>query len=362
MDVHPSTGSYANPIPAQIVPPQQNRPRTSGFVKFLLFLLIAGLAASVLLNIALIGGAAMSGVDSENRVRERHFSHARWGSQKIAIIDVEGTILDGEGFFKRQIDHARREAEKGVLKAIVLRVNSPGGTVSGSDYMYHHLTRLREETGIPVVVSMGGIAASGGYYISMAVGDKPQTIYAEPTTFTGSIGVIIPHYDLSGLLEEVGVREDSITSHPLKGMGSLSRPMTPEERTIFKGLVDDGFDRFKEVIQTGRPNFAKDAAALDAVATGQVYAADEAKELGLVDEIGYLEDAVERAIELAAIDPEDTSVVRYKPELGLLDVLMGAQARQAGGFDLKALLDLSSPRAFYLCTRLPALLTTDRLK
>ena len=91
----------------------------------------------------------------------------------------------------------------------MLRVDSPGGTVSGSDYIYHHLREMpREKRKIPLVVSMGGMAASGGYYVSMAVGHEPDTIFAEPTAFTGSIGVIIPHYDLAGLMEKIGAKED----------------------------------------------------------------------------------------------------------------------------------------------------------
>ena len=123
---------------------------------------------------------------------------------------------------------------------------------------------------------MGGIAASGGYYVSMAVGDTPDTIFAEPTTWTGSIGVIIPHYNLADLMDDWGIKEDTIASHRLKTMGSLAKPMTEEERKIFQGLVDDSFGRFKEIIRDGRPKFRKDPAALDKLATGQVFTAEQA--------------------------------------------------------------------------------------
>ena len=117
-----------------------------------------------------------------------------------------------------------KDAVAGNLKALVVRINSPGGSISGSDYIYHHLRELNEKTQIPIVVSMGALAASGGYYASMAVGGTRDTIFAEPTTWTGSIGVIIPHYNIAGLMKEVGVVEDSIASHRLKEMGSLTRP------------------------------------------------------------------------------------------------------------------------------------------
>ena len=202
---------------------------------------------------------------------------------------------------------------------------------------------------------MGGIAASGGYYVSMAVGHQPDTIFAEPTAFTGSIGVLIPHYDLAGLMEKIGAKEDSITSAPLKGMGSFARPMTKQERQIFQGLVDDSFTRFKEIVRSGRAKFDKDPAALDKVATGQVFAAEQAKKDGLIDQIGFIEDAVDRAIKLAGLDKEKVKVVRYKPEVSLARLLLGGQSQGRATMDLRTLLEMSSPRAYYLCTWLPAL-------
>ncbi len=280
----------------------------------------------------------------------------RDGTDKVAILSIEGTILSGEGFFKQQIDHARKDIADGNLKAIVLRVNSPGGTISGSDYMLHHLRRLVQDSKkakIPVVVSMGGIAASGGYYVSMCVGDAPDTIFAEPTTWTGSIGVIIPHYNVADLMEKWGIQEDAVASHRLKGMGSLTRKMTPEERKIFQQLVDEGFARFKEVVMQGRPSFRNDPAALDRLATGQVYTADQALKNGLIDRIGFVEDAVDRAIHLARLDPTNVKVVKYKAEPRLADILLG-QSRAQPSFDLVAFLDSATPRAYYLCTWLPA--------
>ena len=169
--------------------------------------------------------------------------------------------------------------------------------------MYHHLNELRQTHKKPIVVSMGGIAASGGYYAAMAVGKTPGTIYAEPTTWTGSIGVIIPHYDASELLSEWGVKQDSVVSHRLKNMGSMSKKMTDEERQIFQALVDQGFERFKDIIKAGRPHFQENPAALDELATGQVYTAEQAKDNGLVDEIGFIEDAIDRAIVLPGSPP-----------------------------------------------------------
>ena len=203
---------------------------------------------------------------------------------------------------------------------------------------------------------MGSIAASGGYYVSMAVGHEPLTIFAEPTCFTGSIGVIIPHYNVAGFMEEYGLADDSIASHELKKMGSLTKPMTPEEKEIFQALVNDSFEQFKKVIRSGRSEFEKNPKKLDALATGQIYSAEQAvKRNGLIDKIGFLEDAVDRAIELAHLDGNKVKVVRYKQEAGLGSILMGGQSSKSQSLDLKALLEMTTPKAYYLASWLPGL-------
>lgn len=323
--------------------------RAKGFGCATIFWIFFALLGLMMIVAFFVGGS----LGSDPKVLERHFSHQAGAKDKVVILSVEGTILEGQGFVKRQIDQATRDPN---VKAVVLRVNSPGGTVSGSDYILHHLRKLAEEKKIPIIVSMGGIAASGGYYVSMAVGTTPDTIFAEPTTWTGSIGVIIPHYNIAGLMKEYGVEQDSVVSHRLKGMGTITRPMTDEERKIFQALVDDSFEGFKEVVRSGRPRFQKDPGALNKLATGQVYTAKQAKDVGLVDRIGFLEDAVERAIELADLDPEKTDVVEYRREFSLYEMLMAQEANKQG-FDLAGMLDLAAPRAYYLWTTVPPLLS-----
>jgi protease-4 len=313
------------------------------------------LGGSLLLNLVFLFGESL---DSENSVREKYYSHTRLATPKVAILSIEGTILDTDGFVKQQIDKVKEDKN---VKAVVLRIDSPGGTVTASDYLYHHLQKLTQDSKMPIVVSMGGLAASGGYYVAMAVGSAPDTIFAEPSTWTGSIGVILPHYNASGLMKEWGVEEDSVASHRLKGMGSFARAMTSEEREIFQTLIDDGFQQFKEIVKSGRPKFKKDPAALDKVATGQVFTAQQAQRLGLVDRIGFLEDAVDRAIELAKLNKDEVCVVKYKPQPSLSNLLLGAQSRGRGlslgnAMEMAALLDWTAPRAYYLCTLMPSLL------
>ncbi len=330
-------------------PPRRSR---MGLWLGLALLLMAGLG---ILAVGVVGVATLASLAAspgERRVREEFFSHDRRGGEKVAIITLDGIILDeADGFVKRQIDRVEKDKD---VKAVVLRINSPGGTISGSDYLHHHLTKLAKDREIPIVVSMGGIAASGGYYVAMAVGDTPDSIFAESSTFTGSIGVMIPRYDLSEMLQNWGIRYDSVASHDLKGMGSMAKPMTEQERELFQEIVDEGFTQFKDIIRSGRPSMRDDPEVLDKLATGQIFTASQAVQHGLVDRIGFIEIAIDRAIEVAGLDPDEVKVVRYKPEPSLAGILLGGEAR-GRPLDLKAIMELATPRAYYLCTWLPPL-------
>ena len=288
--------------------------------------------------------------DTSGGIYETYHSGAEFGSDKVAIISLTGLIIEGDRFVKRQIDRVRDDEN---VKAIVLRINSPGGTVTGSDYIYHHLSRLRKERNIPLVVSMGSMAASGGYYAAMAVANQPKSIYAEPTTTTGSIGVIIPHYDISGLMDRFDVKDDSIASHPRKQMLSMTKPIPDEHRRILQRYVDESFGRFKEIVKSGRPAFLKNPDLLEELATGEIFSATQAKSHGLVDEIGFIEDAIDRALEMAGLEKETTRVVRFQKQVGLFELPAIAMSRHQHSSDLNTLLELSAPRAYYLATSLP---------
>ena len=351
----PPYPSAPGQIPATIAYYPPPPPRRRGFFgRLLVSLFIFIFLGSLFLNLGFVVFTA--NLLSEGSVQEKFVSHDIKAKDKIVILPIEGVILESEeGFVKRAIDTAMEDDH---VKAIVLRVDSPGGSVSGSDYIYHHLRELVKKRNIPIVVSMGGIAASGGYYVSMAVGDTPDTIYAEPTGFTGSIGVIIPHYNVAGLMDEYKVVDDSIASNKLKTMGSITKPMSKEERDIFQRLVDESFAHFKSIVCEGRPKFKKDTAALDKLATGQVFTAEQAVKNGLVDSTGFIEDAVNKAIELAHLDKDKVKVVRYKAEPSLTSALLGGQSHSSTSLDLKSLLDMTTPRAYYLVSWLPGLTQT----
>ena len=310
----------------------------------------------VLIELLMANAAHKEYLHPDSPIQERYYSLAQDGTDKVAIISVEGVIMNAEGYVKSQIDRVREDKD---VKAVVLRVNSPGGTVNGADGIYHQLLKLNTpERKIPLIVSMGGIAASGGYYISMAVAGQPDTIYCEPTTWTGSIGVIIPHYDIADLLESWHIQDDSLVSHPLKQLGSPTKKFSPEmkekEMAVLQGLVNDAFAGFKGVVKAGRPNLTDEQ--IKEVATGQVFSANQAVANGLVDQQGFLDDAIDRAIVLAKLDKAKTRAVKYHRPTSLVEGLLGgnAAARSPGGeINLSALLDLATPRAYYLWTFLP---------
>jgi len=323
------------------------------------------LAALVIAVITIIAQRASyhSYFSPPNAPEEKYHSLSEAAEDKIAIIKIEGTILDADGFVKKQIDRVREDPK---VKAVVLRIDSPGGTVTASDYLYHHLRDLAEERDLPMVVSMGSICASGGYYLAMAAGERDDIIFAEPSTWTGSIGVVIPLYDVSDLLASWKVTDDSIVSHKYKLMGSPTRQLSEgeeeEERKLLQELVDESFGRFKDIVLSGRPKLKADAAALETATTGRIFTADQAEELGLIDKKGFLEAAINRAAELAGREPSTLRCVYYEEPPSSLKMLLGVDSgvAPAGKIDLAAILDLTAPRAYYLCTWLPAVLSSSR--
>lgn len=358
---HKPGGQPAPQVPTPQVIVQQQPTALGKYGKFLLIAL--GFCI-----MGLIGQSAMyqSYFSPPNGPQEKYHSLNGKANKKIAIIKATGTIMEGDNFVKKQIDRVRKDDD---VVAVVLRIDSPGGTVTGSDYLYHHLVELSEDRDLPIVVSMGSICASGGYYMAMAVGETPDTIFAEPTTWTGSIGVVIPHYDLSGLLTAWDIEDDSVASHKFKLMGSPTRDLSDEERAeereLLQTLVDLSFERFKEIVISGRPEFENNPDQVDKIATGQIFTAKQAVENGLVDKIGFIDAAIQRAAELADVRTSNVRVVKYdEPAVGL-NALLGAEGQRlrnqsSGGVDAASLLDLTAPRAYYLCTWLPSILSAGR--
>lgn len=190
------------------------------------------------------------------------------------------------------------------IKAIVLQIDSPGGTATGSDILYHELLGFKERTGRPMVAAMMNVAASGGYYIALPA----DHILAHPTTVTGSVGAIFMLPRVTGLMDKVGVQVDVAKSGRNKDMASPFRDLTDEEREIMQGLIDDMAGRFLSLTDKHR-TLTPDVREL--TATARVFTATEAENMGLIDQVGYLEDAFDKARELAEL-PEDAPVVVYR--------------------------------------------------
>jgi protease-4 len=343
-------------------PPQQilvQQPQ-SAFGRYGKFLILAlGFAVMTIIGMSAAYQSYFSPADGP---QEKYHSLSKSASDKVAIVDVSGAILEGDGFVKKQLDRIRDDDN---VVAVVLRIDSPGGTVTGSDYLYHHVKELAKDRKLPVVVSMGSICASGGYYIAMAADGNENLIFAEPSTWTGSIGVVIPHYDLSGLLAEYQVKDDSIASHKNKLMGSPTRELSPEERAeerkLLQELVDISFARFKEIVADSRPKLKADPALLEKATTGQIFTAEQAMELGLIDKVGFIEEAIERAAELAGKTTKNVRCVKYEEPASFSSLLtMESPASQRVTVDLKAIFDLTVPRAYYVYTTLPGMLNLSQ--
>ena len=323
-----------------------------------------GRLAWIITGISVVVAAVALGANAEYfqtnpKVIEQYHSMANKATNKIAIVEIRGAIMGGEGFARHQLDQVKADES---VRAIVLRIDSPGGTVSGSDELHYRLEKLAAERNLPVVVSMGSIAASGGYYVAMANGGEDDIIFAEPSTITGSIGVIIPHFDFSQLLKRFDVTDDSITSGPLKEMLSVTKSRSTElakkERAVVQDLVDEMFTRFKDIVRKGRPKI--DDKTIDAVTTGQVFTANQAITFGLIDKIGFLEDAIARAVVLADLQDNQDSVrvIQYKKPQGLLDELFGGASQARSFNNLEMLVEWTTPRAWYLCSWWPVITTS----
>ena len=247
---------------------------------------------------------------------------ARSSSNTVAVIYLTGVIgfgspsslTDGSGSDQAMQDLERATNDQG-LKAVVLRIDSPGGSPAASQELNNQLKRLRE-SGKKVVVSCGDTAASGGYYVAVAA-DK---IVADPSTLTGSIGVISTVPNLQDLYGKIGYKEQVFKSGPHKDMLSPSRPITPEEAAIMQGIIDDTYGQFVQAVAQGR-NLPEDQ--VRKLADGRVYTGAQAKQLGLVDELGGLHEAVALAGRLAGI-ASPQAVTYHKP--GLTDIFRGLGA------------------------------------
>lgn len=241
-------------------------------------------------------------------------SQASGSAPKIAMIDVVGLIASvSVGVFPSSgnpvddlVVRLNKAGDDASVKGVVIRVNSPGGTVAASEMMYREIRAFRERTGKPVVVSMSEVATSGGYYIALA-GDR---VIAQETSVTGSIGVLFQTFNFSEGMRRVGIESRAVVSRPNKDLASPFEPPVEEHYAILQSMVDVFYKEFRDLVAERRPQI--DAAQMDMVADGRVFTGARALELGLVDEVGGIREAFEAAKSLAKI--EYAQLVKYHTE------------------------------------------------
>ena len=238
--------------------------------------------------------------------------------EKVLMIDIDGTISSAleTGFLAREksvvarvFERLERAAADPLVKAVILRLDTPGGEVTASDIVYHEVLRFKERTGRPVVGLMMSVAASGGYYIASAC----DIIVAHPSSLTGSIGVISIFPSLESLMSKVGVKVNVIKSGPSKDSGSPFREMTEEDRKLFQVIIDEYYEGFLEVVARGRKGKVP-AADLRTIADGRIYTAPQALKLGLIDAVGYFDDAFGQAKDLASLKSAKLVSYTYFPK------------------------------------------------
>jgi len=267
---------------------------------------------------------------------------------RVALIDVDGFLSSDGGWrllggttVAEVKEKLKRAADDWRVRAVVLRIDSPGGEVSASDQIYREVLQFRAQTGKPVVAALMGTAASGAYYAALAA----DVIVASPTTVTGSVGVVIDLVNAEKLLARIGVQTEVVKSGPKKDMGSYARGLTREEREILQNINRSLFERFVAVLREGRPSMTDEDIAT--ISDGRVVTARQALELHMVDRIGYLEDAIAEAERLAGIGGAD--VILYRPFPSYTSNIYAGPAGQALVLEaLDLLLRRRAPTFLYL--------------
>ena len=229
-------------------------------------------------------------------------------SPKIAVIEVKG-VISGYMDTVSNIDKAQKDSS---IKAVVLLVDSPGGAVGAAQEIYTAIEKLRKTK--PVVVSMGNVAASGGYYISAPA----NVIYANPGTITGSIGVIIQHVDASQILNKIGIKIENIKSGQNKDILYPNHPLTPEQKRLLEATILDVYDQFLDAIVKYRPIKKEE---LKKYADGRIFSGKQAQKIGLVDKLGNIQDAISEAKKLSKMEGKKVQVIYIRKEKSFLQKL-----------------------------------------
>jgi protease-4 len=354
------------PTPASAAPPS----RFPVLGCFFALSLLGNLFAGLLILLLCIGLLLRPTDTSGGALPEKYHSGYRSATDKVAIVTLDGIIMEGAlDYVHKQLDQVDHDTK---VKAVVVRINSPGGSITASDDLYRRIARLKngeERLDIvarPVIVSMGSLAASGGYYVAAPA----DTIFAERTTMTGSIGVYASFPNLKDASAKVGFHMNTLKAGEIKDSASLFRDMTPHEQQVLQDMVNDAYVQFLDVVEKGRPKLTRtkmlerfhvtpvrvnpqqqgDKNPYERYrADGGVFTAAKAKELGLVDDIGTLDDAVEAAAKAAQIDSY-YQAIKYQRTLSLSQLLLGVRSTPPSTnlLDPDVLQAAFSPKVWYL--------------
>src|SRR5688572_6224672 len=345
----PPPGCAPPPVPMMPPPmyyPPPPPPQRGGFVRAVFMTMaLAIFSVSIILNLFLLAGSGLSALASSDVGTVTNVISDGDASQKVAVIPIDSVIdTPARDRFEKAIKQVEDDAS---VKALVIEVDTPGGTVTASDEIYHRILKFKSRRNIPVVTAMGGMATSGGYYVACATDE----IFVQPTTLTGNIGVVMQRFNYSGAMEKLGVADASVTPEgaKFKDLGSPYKPETPEGTAYLRGFAEDFYGQFKAIVETGRKGKLKDT--IEKIADGRVFTAAEALKLGLVDQQGYSTDAYDRAASLASLS--NPTVVRYQHQPSLFEafgVKWGGTSSQGinVSIDPSALHELTTPRAMYI--------------
>ncbi|HML75984.1 MAG TPA: signal peptide peptidase SppA [Anaerohalosphaeraceae bacterium] len=336
-------GAPIPPVPAPTIQyvniPVEKKGSGSGWRIFVNILLTFSILTNIVLFLAVTGlvmTLLVSSGGTENFAETTLIKGP--AASKIAVINLVGII---EGSQSEEIRLLTEEALRSPdIRAIILRINSPGGTVSASDQIHYYIKKLRQETGLPVLAFMQSVAASGGYYSAVAC----DYIMAEPTAITGSIGVIMSHIVVKDLLEQkLGIQPEVLKSGEKKDWPSMFSEMTDEQkRYLNEKLINPAYERFVTLVCEGRQTLTSQQ--VRALADGSIYTAQEAQIKGLIDDTGYFEQAVAKAKDMAGIS--SARVVELERRTTWMDVL-GAESRQSV-INTKTLEKLAIPQLMYM--------------
>jgi len=326
---------------AQTAPSLPSPAKGRGWRIFFRIVLTMSILANILLFVMLVGLIGLFAVGQGNLLAEEVLREGP-ATNKIAVISVQG-IIHGQTA-KDVYGQLKAAGEDKNVKGLIVRVNSPGGTIAGSDRIYNEIIRYRKDHGKPVIAFMEGVAASGGYYASVAC----EKIIAEPTTITGSIGVIGQYFVLQQLLEEkLGIYPITIKSGEKKDWPSSFRQPDPNEIEYFENkIIAPAFNRFLEVIAKGR-KAALTPEQIKLLADGSIFGAEEARKEKLIDQIGYLDDAIKLIKSIAKIT--EARVVEYRKPFSLAGFLTYKKPNILS-IDRNTLHDLGTPQVMYLWT------------